>query len=319
MIPPDQNQVDQAWQLRQETIKRRLWQLIGIAAGLSLLIHFGIMFYLGQVKRSGPPAQVVEMVMEFPTTRTVEELTTLSETDLAEPDVESRSELDRILEPDIPSPEESAAAELSESNVGATPTLGGSGQKGVSGQAALGGAGGAASFFGVSSKGERFAYIVDRSGSMAINDKLILATTELKRSVKRLPDYAQFFVVFFSSRMTPLPSWQQGWVRARPHQFNRLVGWIRKINDEGGNGGTQPLSSFRRVLSLTPKPDVIFFLTDGQVQGMTAADVANLNRKGEPSVINTIAYATNESQQLLERIAHESGGVYRFVPVRSTQ
>ncbi|MEE2907547.1 MAG: hypothetical protein VX527_06895, partial [Planctomycetota bacterium] len=194
MIPPEQAQLDQVQQLRQEIIKRRFWQMVGIAVGISLVIHFGIMIYLQIMERTGPPAQTLEMVMEFPSTRTVEELTTLANTDLAEPDAESHSELDQILEPNTPAPEESSAAELSESNVGATPTLGGSGKKGVSGRDALGGAGGAASFFGIVSKGERIAYIVDRSGSMAGSTsdgtRLDMAKAELMRSVRRLPDYA---------------------------------------------------------------------------------------------------------------------------------
>ncbi len=309
---PDRKQVEQSEQLRREVMKRKLWQLIAIAAACSLLFHVGAMIYLGLIQRAGPPGQVVEMVVEFPTSRVVEELTSMSNTELSEPDQQSNSELDQLLEPETPSPQESSAAQLSESDVGATPVMGGAGSRGVSGQSALGGAGGAASFFGISSKGERFAYIVDKSGSMS-RQKMALATSELMRSVRSLPDYASFFVVFFSSSMD-LPSWQKNWVRARQKEFTALSRWVSGI-DTGGS--TEPLGSFRRVLGLNPKPDVIYFLTDGEVYGVTAEEIANLNRRGQPTVINTIAYATQQSQQLLEQIARESGGVYRFVPVRT--
>ena len=313
MSPPDRNQVDQSEQLRREVMKRKLWQLVAIAAGLSLLVHFGVMMYLGLIQRAGPPGRAVEMVIEFPTSQVVEELTSMSASELSEPDQEWDSDLDQLLEPETPAPQESSIAELSESDIGSTPLMGGSGSKGVSGDSGLGGAGGAASFFGVSSEGERFAYIVDKSGSMT-QQKMSLATSELLRSVKSLPDYAKFFVVFFSSSMD-LPSWQKEWVRARKKEFNALANWVSRI-DTGGS--TEPLGSFRRVLGLNPKPDVVFFLTDGEVYGVTAAEIAKLNKRGRPSVINTIAYATQESQQLLEQIARESGGVYRFVPVRSS-
>ena len=71
MNPVSRQRQDQAEQLRQEIAKRRLWQLIGLAAGLSVIVHIGIMVYLHLIEREAPPAQVVEMVMEFPTRRTV--------------------------------------------------------------------------------------------------------------------------------------------------------------------------------------------------------------------------------------------------------
>ncbi|MCH2133575.1 MAG: VWA domain-containing protein [Phycisphaerales bacterium] len=310
----DRIQVDQAEWLRREVAKRRFWQLLGIGAGLSVVVHIGVMIYLHLIEREPPPPQVVEMVMEFPTIRTVEELTSLTETDLSEPDPESWSELDSVLEPDTAAPEESSAAELSESDVGATPTLGGSGQGGVSGRGALGGAGGAASFFGIASEGRRFAYIVDRSGSMA-NARLTQAQDELKRSLRELPDYAEFVVVFYSDRMA-MPPFQTGWLRARRTQVRAVTNWIDEIT---ASGGTFPYGSFKEVFSLDPPPDVIFFLTDGQINSMTAADVAKLNKIRRPAVINTIAFANDESQALLEQIARDSDGTYRFVPARAVR
>ncbi|MCH2153575.1 MAG: VWA domain-containing protein [Phycisphaerales bacterium] len=314
MNPVSRQRQDQAEQLRQEIAKRRLWQLIGLAAGLSVIVHIGIMIYLHLIERETPPAQVIEMVMEFPTKRTVEELTTLSESDLEEPDSESWSELDSVLEPESAAPEESSAAELAESDVGATPTLGGSGQGGVAGRGALGGSGGAASFFGIASEGRRFAYIVDRSGSMA-NIRLEQAKDELKRSLRELPDYAEFVVVFYSDSFY-MPPFQEGWLRARRTQIRAMNKWIDGVE---AKGGTNPLSSFKEVLKLDPPPDVIFFLTDGQIQSMTAQDVAKLNQIRQPAVINTIAFANDESQELLERIASDSEGIYRFVPVRAAR
>ena len=45
-------------------------------------------------------------------------------------------------------------------------------------------------FFGISSRGNRFAYIVDRSGSMGQARKMPTAIRELEQSLQALPDYA---------------------------------------------------------------------------------------------------------------------------------
>ena len=68
------------------------------------------------------------------------------------------------------------------------------------------------------------------------------------------------------------------------------------------------------VLAKEFRPDVVFFLTDGEVQNFTAAECAALNAGGKRVVINTIAFGDPTSQTLLKQIASDSGGVYRFVP-----
>ena len=76
------------------------------------------------------------------------------------------------------------------------------------------------------------------------------------------------------------------------------------------------MPAFNRVFGLKERPDVIFFLTDGVITSMTAENVSALNNRGLRTVINTIAFGNDTSQDLLSRIAIESGGVYRFVKSR---
>ena len=179
---PDNVPTSDRERLRREIVRRRFWQLVGFAAAMSLVLHFGIVAYLNLIERAGRPSRQIEMVMEFPTMRTVEELTSQSTLELEEPQESSLAELDKMLEPDTPAPEEASASDLVESEVGSMKTMGGSGQGVGTDQGALGGAGGAASFFGIASRGRRFAYIVDRSGSMT-GPRLAQAKQELKRSL----------------------------------------------------------------------------------------------------------------------------------------
>ena len=58
---------------------------------------------------------------------------------------------------------------------------------------------------------------------------------------------------------------------------------------------------------------VLLFLTDGDITSMSAQQVAELNDRGLRTVINTIAFGDDTSQDLLVQIAQDSGGVYRFV------
>jgi Mg-chelatase subunit ChlD len=133
---------------------------------------------------------------------------------------------------------------------------------------------------------------------------------ELARSLESLPDYAEFYIVLFSTNFIE-PPMQKGWTRARKSAVRQVVRWLSQLDP---NGGTQPRPAFLQVFSLTVRPDVIFFMTDGQVQEFTAEECATLNDRGKKSVINTIAFGDPSSQDLLKEIARQSGGLYRFVP-----
>jgi hypothetical protein len=294
---------------RDEVVRRRHRQLLFLGVSISLLVHLALMFYFATRVRlfaSGPGPQPV--TYEFAIMQE-EELTELMDSQLDELAPEIADELEQLpdldatadLDPAVP------AADLAISRSGAAPTLGGSGDGEAAGNLTGGGAG--TSFFGVSSRGMRFAYIVDRSGSMGDDRKMQIAKRELARSIDNLPDYAFFYVVLFSSDIT-IPPMQNGWMRARKSTINRFIRWLNLIDP---TGGTEPIDAFRQVFSLDVRPDVIFFLTDGQIPDDTARLVANLNRRGERVTINTIAFGDDQSQALLREIAADSGGTYRFV------
>jgi hypothetical protein len=290
--------------------RRRRRHLMIVGVGLSMVVHICLMVYLATHYRAVPGGRAPQQVnYEFAILQE-EELTELESTELDDLIPEVASEMEDLpandpaaeLDPVVP------AAELEVTRTGAMPTLGGSGDgDGAGGSLTGGGAG--ASFFGVSSRGMRFAYIVDRSGSMQQNQKLRIAMQELARSISSLPDYASFHVLMFSDGFIE-PPMQRGWMRARKSNVNRFIRWLNSVSP---TGGTQPLSAFQHVFSLDVRPDVVFFLTDGQIPQDTADLVADLNRHGGRVIINTIAFGDPTSQEQLKRMARASGGVYRFV------
>jgi len=186
----------------------------------------------------------------------------------------------------------------------------GGGVGGGGGGPTLGGGAGGTSFFGIGARGTRFAYIVDRSMSMSEDGRLEVAKRELGRSISTLPDYAYFQVIFYSSVLL-VPDMQDGWLRARPSTVERFRQWLQMYVTP--SGGTVPEPAFVMLLSLPVRPDVIFFMTDGEILNFTAEQVAAMNRRGKHVVINTIAFGDPASQDMLRQIAQDSGGVYRFV------
>ena len=135
------------------------------------------------------------------------------------------------------------------------------------------------------------------------------AKNELRRSLRALPDFAKFLIVFYNDGLV-IPPDLDTWKTARTTTVRKFNRWLEKLEPDGG---TEPLPAFQRVLSESSPPDVIFFLTDGAISSMTAEEVDMLNRRGLKTVINTIAFGDDSSQERLKKIAEDSGGVYRYV------
>jgi len=293
---------------RRRVRMRRIRSLFLWAILLSLLFHIGLMIYLHLLHRAGREAPMQEFQVEIAAMLPDEELTELPEGEMEEPEDSALSSLDELLNERQASELEAdtTAAELEISGVGAAPAIGGA--AGGGGTQGIGGSGAAGSFFGISSSGERFAYIVDMSGSMT-GGRMDRAKQEMKRSIRALPDYTKFLVVFYNSDIVEPPD-QEGWQTARSTVVRRFIRWLEDLSPKGG---TEPLPAFRRVFSEEERPDVIFFLTDGEITSMTPDSIERLNTGGFKTVINTIAFGDDSSQDLLKRIAKDSGGIYRFV------
>lgn len=294
---------------REEVLRRRWMKLLIIGGVVSILVHVMLMILLGSIYRWLPAGSGAESVTyEFAILQD-EELTQFQEfllDDMSTEKIEDLHDLQdestEILQPDIP------AVEMEFADSGNMTTLGGSGEGEGFG---LSGGGAGTSFFGVSSKGTSFAYIVDKSGSMSDGIKMAVAKRELVRSIQGLPDYAQFYIVMFSNNIL-MPSFQDGWLKARKSMISRVIRWLN--NEVDPRGGTKPRTAFLQVFSLETRPDVIFFLTDGEITNFDAQELVAMNNRGKKVVINTIAFGDPSSQDLLKDIAAQSGGVYRFVP-----
>jgi len=170
------------------------------------------------------------------------------------------------------------------------------------------GGGGSAKFFGVEARGTRFAYIVDVSGSMSVGGKLDALKGELSRSVESLDDNFKFFVCLFSSSAQPLGS-RHGWTEASESGKR----WARRaVAELGAGGGTVPGSAFQLVFALSPRPDAIYFMTDGEFNPEVAFEIARMNADARVP-IHCISFVSREAEELLRKIASDSGGTYTHV------
>ena len=167
---------------------------------------------------------------------------------------------------------------------------------------------GSTTFFGTSASGRRFAFIVDKSGSMASEGKMQRAADELLRSVRALPDFTQFRVCLFDTGTRTFP--EAGWSRARPVQVDRLATWLGRV---GPQGGTTPVVAFQGMVA-DGAPDAIFFLTDGEIAPADpAAIVQAVSRPTGVVPVHCVAFGDPKAAAQLEGIAKATGGDFRFV------
>jgi len=175
-----------------------------------------------------------------------------------------------------------------------------------------GGGGGGASFFGVEAQGNRFAYIVDVSGSMSVGGKLEALQKELTQSVNQLLETSSIAIVPFSSQVEVLgsTSGKASWVDASDRNKS---GVVRNVATLRANGGTNPAPAFVLVLGMKPRPDAIYFMTDGEFPEEAASQIMALNSELKVP-IHCICFVSDGSADMMKVIAQKSGGTYTFVP-----
>jgi hypothetical protein len=167
-----------------------------------------------------------------------------------------------------------------------------------------------ASFFGVRARGQYFIYVVDCSGSMIDDNRLVRAKSELRHSVLTLQPPQRFQVIFYNDRHIPLPGdLPRPADQANKSQMNQ---WLRLIEPDGA---TDPRGAMG--LALAMRPDAIYLLSDGEFPDGTVEALARKNPHKVP--IHCIDLSGGLAGDQLARIAHESGGRYASRPPRADE
>lgn len=173
-----------------------------------------------------------------------------------------------------------------------------------------GGGGGGASFFGVEAAGSRFVFVVDVSGSMD-GPRLERLRLELRRSIEGLTESSQFMVIQFSDTAEIIGG-ERHWRDASNTGKRSARNQIELLRTAGG---TNPLPAFEILTTLRPRPDAVYFMTDGEFGGVADDVIARIGdlTKSPKVPIHCICFGSNDGEAAMKRIARASHGTYTFV------
>jgi len=170
----------------------------------------------------------------------------------------------------------------------------------------------ASRFFGNFDEADPIAFVLDFSGSMGGQRERILKK-ELMKSLNALNSKVSFSVIAFSDTGWFLGN-RKGWIKASPQNVTEVT---QSINKQYVGGGTEWEAGLNLALSLTPHPEAIYFMTDGE----TNSDVNHLidyitkqnQSKFPPARIHTTALVQTGVNQPLLDLATKNGGRFTWV------
>jgi hypothetical protein len=171
------------------------------------------------------------------------------------------------------------------------------------------------SMFGVSGVGFKFVYVLDRSASMGGSGQVALKAVkaELRKSLDRLDTVHQFQIIFYNEKPAIFnPSGTPGRLAfANQANKDRAVRFIESIAADGNTRHDEALK-----LAVKLRPDVIFFLTDGDDPKLTRRELDTIQRMAGGITINTIEFGPGpqpEEKSFLATLAEENGGQHVYV------
>lgn len=206
---------------------------------------------------------------------------------------------------------------------------------------------GSASFFNTKMKADRVAYVIDYSGSMR-GQREALMRAELARSVGELKGQLEYQLIFFAgpawvagdrvqlvkngvSKVTSdgkTYEWNSGggahsftvkdkaqvpkWLKAKPTQIKKSTELVEETKLVWGTTWEPAIDM---ALRMKPRPNVIFFMTDGSCGGNMVQLAEELGKKAkkEGVIINTVAMMQPKTKDAMLKMAEESGGSFTLI------
>jgi uncharacterized protein with von Willebrand factor type A (vWA) domain len=129
---------------------------------------------------------------------------------------------------------------------------------------------------------------------------------ELRKSIAGLRRSQRFHVIFFNAG-PPVENRPNKLVPATTSQQQRLFEFLATIQAEGG---TDPIPAMARAFEV--KPDLVYFLTDGDFDPLLLEKLRQWNRDKRVRIF-TLAYVSQAGRVLLEQIAREHDGEFKFI------
>jgi hypothetical protein len=190
---------------------------------------------------------------------------------------------------------------------------GGGGSGGGYGGGVGRGIGPSTEFFGARERAGSFSYVIDISGSMAEGGALDLAKRELLASLGVLPPDARFGVILYNLQTIELADsrGQPGLMPATAANKEQARARLAAVR---ADGGTDPRAAL--VAAFAQRPEVIFFLTDGQFLTRETADEMEKAARGTRILAVEFGRGPNPgTTDHLRSLAIATGGSYRYIDV----
>mgnify|MGYP001578146185 CR=1 FL=1 len=170
----------------------------------------------------------------------------------------------------------------------------------------------ASRFFGNFDEADTIAFVLDFSGSMD-GERVDILKRELASCLKSLNSEVSYSVINFSDTGWFLGK-QKGWVRATTQNVKKT---IKSLENQYVGGGTEWKSGFKIAFSLNPRPEVIYFMTDGETNSDMTDEVDSITHQNQshfyPSRIHTTALVQKGLSQPLIRLAAKNEGQFTWV------
>ena len=170
------------------------------------------------------------------------------------------------------------------------------------------------SVFGATGVGYKFVYVFDRSSSMAVDHgrPLKAVKAELLASLKDLDSVHQFQIVFYNEKPTVFNPGGSGRLAfANQANKDRAERFIDRIT---ADGNTQHDTALKLAIRL--RPDVIFFLTDGDDPKLSRSQLDQIQRMASGIAIHAIEFGQGPkpaAKSFLATLAEDNGGQYVYV------
>ena len=209
------------------------------------------------------------------------------------------------------------------------------------------GFGGGTSFFGVPSRAERIAYVIDYSASMRGQGREALMRKELISSVDKIAHKTNYALIFFAG-----PAWVAGdevdWTKKKAivtgkgrrkyewkspgtaHEWDQVgkkepVEWLSATQGQLSKSrkviketrlvwGTRWDNPLQMALDMDPPPQVIYFMTDGVAKGSDRwAREIGARAKSRGVKINCVAMMQPKAHDAMEDLAKRTDGHFTIV------
>ena len=78
------------------------------------------------------------------------------------------------------------------------------------------------------------------------------------------------------------------------------------------SGATNPSPAFLVVFANRPRPDAVYFMTDGEFNDTVVAEIASMNAEMQIP-IHCITFGERGAEPMMREIARQSGGTYTHI------